>query len=117
MGRIKVLYLWFFTTALAVSGFYGVYAFAIFGGDVPTKRSQRAHQFWFNFVGSLFGWVALFFLVQKFMPVASGAKVPDVGFWDVVLSLIAFAGITGHLPWVFVDLKFAIAAIAKKAMG
>src|SRR5713101_1458001 len=48
------------------------------------------HQVWFNFVGSAFGWAALYYVLRT-------------GLWDFELKhfvalLIAFVGITGHLP-------------------
>jgi len=54
------------------------------------KLAYWIHQGWFNFVGSLVGWLALFKLIDQ------GGVEMDWG--DMATALVAVLGITGHLP-------------------
>lgn len=103
----------FWVVALGFSGFYGWYAVSIhstqFGvGKLNTWRSPQQsppphgswwfHQIWLNFVGSLAGWAALFYLGFFRLPAFKNGK-PEFGLADAFFVLLALLGITGLLPW------------------
>ncbi len=106
----------FWSVAGGFAIFYGVGCFRVWPGDDPTSpvsRTWLAHQYWLNGVGSLVGWVALYFLLQKYVhgeSIGEGAK-------DFALGLVAFLGITGHLPLTAVGIAVAIRDVAKKALA
>ncbi len=85
----------FLGVACAASAFFGVAACAIFSVPWPASWQGRVYLFWFNFCGSAFGWGALGVLFNRLGPQASADAV-TLG--DCGLALVAFAGITGHLP-------------------
>lgn len=61
--------------------------------------SWKSHQFWLNFVGSISGWVALYYLAFIRMPMVLSASDKKLGFEDGLVILIALLGITGFLPY------------------
>lgn len=84
--------------ALVFSFFFGLKAREIFSVPKPKEKSQRFYLFWFNFFGSLVGWLALWVILFKILRCVGGACQIGVELGDLVLALVAFAGITGHLP-------------------
>jgi hypothetical protein len=95
----------FCAVALAMSLFYGWYACQIFEVTASGKpTSWRVHQFWFNFVGAAIGWVAAWALLGAVLSCASGSCTNSVSLSSVALFLVAFLGITGHLPMSLVGL-------------
>jgi len=91
-----------YTLAICGSLFYGCCANIIFGVKPSPTRSAQAHQFILNFAGSLFGWAALIILVRKFFLIAGPSPQFDF-FADFMLALVAFVGVTGHLPVTIVN--------------
>jgi hypothetical protein len=64
----------------------------------PPHGSWWFHQLWLNFVGSLAGWGALFYLWRFRLPAFKcGKEFSLVG--DAFFVLIALLGVTGILPW------------------
>jgi hypothetical protein len=91
--------------------FYGLKAHdALEAGAPSDKWARRVHQFWFNFVGSVFGWGAAWFIAQK---VALGT-FPSHAWSDAALVALAFVGITGHLPYAVFGVLTGLNDIAKK---
>jgi hypothetical protein len=85
--------------ALIASVLYGLYAIDIFYQKPPElSGTQRIHQFWFNFVGSVAGWIAGYSLCLKAYHVLWLSRPAHLGLSHAVLFFVAFAGITGHLP-------------------
>jgi hypothetical protein len=83
----------------AASVLYGCYAVAVFCETPPKlSRPQRIHQWWFNFVGSLAGWAAAYGLLLKAYRVLCLSQPANLGLSHALLFVLAFAGITGHLP-------------------
>ena len=96
--------------------FYGLKAFKIFKVTVPKTKKYSAwawHQRWFNFVGSVVGWTALWFLIQKAMTVLPSSYTLTINVWDAVMFFLAFIGITGHLPYTMMGLIKSIGDLAK----
>jgi len=84
--------------AVPFSIFFGLKACEIFSVPEPNKKSQRFYLFWYNFFGSLVGWGALWVILFKILRCVDVSCQADVGIGDLMLALVAFAGITGHLP-------------------
>jgi hypothetical protein len=89
--------------------------------QTPNLFVWKIHQFWFNFAGSALGWLALYALKQNLASCLPGNCLSQLTFLDVVIFVIAFVGITGHLPFTTVSLlKYLmdlLTTAAKKAMG
>jgi len=104
--------LWFFLVAAIGSVFYAKWAFAIFSVNTADKHwAWKVHQVWFNLLGSATGWAALWFLYLSLN--TQGL----FNLWNLGLLLLAFVGITGHLPKTIVGLVLAPGEIFSKALG
>jgi hypothetical protein len=99
--------------AILFSLFFGWKACEIFSVPEPKKTSQRVYLFWFNFFGSLVGWLALWVIVFKILRCASGSCQAGVELGDLVVAFVAFAGITGHLPMATMGVFSSLGDIAK----
>jgi hypothetical protein len=97
----------FWALAVAASLLYAFGAFAaFFVSTTGTSLIWRWHQRWFNFVGSLAGWFAFWTLLAG-----------TTGLLGTVLAgAVAFTGITGHLPMVFMVVVLAVSRAAPKAI-
>jgi hypothetical protein len=77
--------------------------------------SKIIQQYWFNFVGGAFGWFALYATYTSRAIYLPGG---EVGLADFLILYIAFAGITGYLPFLLIktiqDLFALIASIIKR---
>ena len=88
--------------AFVVSALLGLFCFQIHRVDRSDMTSvELAAQVWFNFVGALFGWAALWCLVRRawavwYVPASGSEKVTG---WDFGLAVVAFIGISGYLPY------------------
>ena len=89
----------FLMIVVGSSAFYGFGCFRIGPKDDPTpgeySRLWFLHQYWLNALGCATGWLAVFLLLRKYndvdtMPFSAG---------DVLLALVAFLGLIGHLPF------------------
>jgi hypothetical protein len=124
-----IFWIWivFWIVALIASGLYGWNAWIIFvSPSPPSWVQQQWHQRWLNFLGALVGWTALWLLLRKFgtcvvdpalrkfAPCVVGQCINDVGALDVVGALVAFVGVTGHLPYVVIGLVSGIPVLARK---
>jgi len=83
--------------------FYGLKAYEIHG--IPEKdknKLRRINQYWLNFLGSSIGWIFLYyfliFRLHLFTPGESIMKF-EGGLSDLIVILVVFLGITGHLPY------------------
>lgn len=108
----------FWLIALAASLCYGYWTPEIFQVKATGKWPQppRLHQFWVNFFGSLVGWATLYYLLEMRLRVFD--KVPNTapGAIDIALLLVAFLGVTGHLPYAFVGIASALDAVVGRAL-
>jgi hypothetical protein len=107
----------FWGIAVVFSLCFGIYAVRIFVSQEQTKKDWTwwFYQGWFNFAGAITGWSALYLLIVKF-----GRNYPDsvnqLTFLDLVIVLIAFIGITGHLPYAVMGLITSLADLFAKAL-
>jgi len=79
-------------------------------GKIPWQR--RWQQYWFNFIGSLSGWIAIWFVAQKLW-------ASNLGQWrlaDFGLAVVGFIGITGYLPYTVIGVINAVWELAKKVL-
>ena|SRR5258706_10215993 len=88
----------FLVAAVAASAFFGLEACTIFSVPWPSRWPGRIYQFWFNFCGSALGWGTLAVLYGRVGPHWSGATSTTFTLTDFGLALVAFAGVTGHIP-------------------
>jgi hypothetical protein len=72
--------------------FYGVGCFLIWG-DAQMPSAHRWHQHWFNIAGATIGWIAGWPVFDHWFLLSERPT-----FAAIVLLLISFIGITGHLP-------------------
>lgn len=115
--------LWFWIAALLASFFYGWKSLEIHLPSAFDKHghgkkdnpihdyppSWRLHQYWLNFLGSLVGWLALWYLLKRYdLCLFSSSCNSSPNAWDIGASLIAFTGVTGHLPGTVIPLFMSL---------
>ncbi len=118
----------FWLIALIISGLFGWYATDVW----PQPKSQetdeklrkrqetanRRYQIWFNFTGSIVGWIVLWILICRHWDYILGrCATLNPGWSDLLMGFIAFIGITGHLPWTAAGIIYSLGDIVKKAAG
>lgn len=81
--------------AILATLFYGLGCFAIFG-EVSLPLTHRWHQHWFNIAGAATGWIAGWPVFNQWFVIGAPPTVATI-----LLLLIAFIGVTGHLPVFF----------------
>jgi hypothetical protein len=69
----------------------------------------RIHQMWFNFVSSMMGWFAAYYLLTMLT-----FSRHEPGATDVVLLLVAALGITGYLPKTIAGIAASFQGLGKK---
>jgi hypothetical protein len=109
-------FFWIF--AVAMSFFHGSQAVKIFSVEAPRHSTVwNIHQFWFNLCGSLSGWVALWFLLQKISVSLMAPATTSAQWSDVGLFFLAFIGVTGYLPFAVITGVTSFKEIASKVIG
>jgi len=94
----------FWPFALTASAFFGLFPWRIFPvqrPDGPWKRNWPwyVYQAWFNFIGSLTGWYALWALRSSWGSCLTSECSLQVTWGGALHGLVALAGIAGQLPW------------------
>lgn len=111
----------FLLVAVIASGFFGFFCFEIHNLDRSAfKWQEKIQQVWFNFVGALIGWIALWILVRQWwgawrLPTAPGVPV-QMTVSDFGLALIAFVGISGYLPFTVMGVIRTFVALVQKVV-
>jgi len=63
-------------------------------------------QFWFNFIGSAIGWLSIYFTYKIINNIDDLSKISvGISALLIFLSLVAIAGITGHLPQITLKIR------------
>src|SRR2546429_7206408 len=110
--------LFWFTVGIGIAGlvfstFFGLKACEIFSVPKPKELSRRFYLVWFNFFGSAVGWFALWVILLKVLRCVEGPCQAGTELGDLLLALIAFAGITGHLPVATMGIFSGLRDVAK----
>ena len=110
----------FWFVAIVASGLLGWKAVEIFT-EVPKKKKEEQpppswwwQQRWFNFLGSLVGWAALWVLTRRYWTYILGGPAIDPNLWDLLAGFIAFVGVTGYLPYTVYGLISSVALVGFK---
>jgi len=113
--------LFFGLTALTFSIFYGAKGIAIFNENDAEKfgKYRKWHKRWFNFLGSIIGWIALWMLLPK--PICDILRTiengtPDISLSNILLFFLFFIGVTGYLPVTIVGVVLSIGELFQKAI-
>jgi hypothetical protein len=112
----------FWSLAVIVSGFLGLFCFEIHKvkPSDDDKWSAKFQQVWLNFVGAFVGWIALWFLVHQWwgvwtLPSAPGVSV-QMTLSELGLALTAFIGISGYLPFTVIGAIHTFIALVHKVI-
>jgi hypothetical protein len=110
VGMFGVLYA---LIALLFSCFYGWKAIEILT-DVDPKVIRGArlyHQRWLNFLGSVAGWICLWFVIKKIsLAIWDGGELTG-GWLELGLAIVGFVGVTGYLPYVVITIVDSIGKV------
>ncbi len=111
----------FVVIAFILSLFLGLNCLEIFDVDVKDQKSfpksRRVQQIWFNFTGSLFGWGALWCLLQRASVIlgqCSPSKTGQATWSDFALAFVAFVGVSGYLPYTAMGIVEALKLLVNK---
>jgi hypothetical protein len=88
----------YFCGALILSVSYGLGCYAALDAPKPNNFIARLHQFWFNTIGAATGWLAAWVVIVRWLSCPSFVCRDEPSGWTILLAVIAFIGITGHLP-------------------
>lgn len=107
----------YWIVALWASALYDWYAMEIHTPATATQlpAAKLWHQRWFNFLGSLVGWCALWLLLKELLPCIIGTCALEPSVLHVVLAFTAFVGVTGHLPMTVMGLITGVHGLWKLA--
>ena len=109
-----------FILAIVASLFFGFYAINIFFAKAKVSETKnehfswKMHQFWLNLVGSLSGWIILYFLLKRVEHLAPNDYVFTFSFVDFISFVLCFIGITGYMPVTIVGLINSFGLIVSK---
>ena len=110
----------FCAVGVLLSVFHGAMAPHIFVSADDRKDKSWAwhvHQFWLNFCGSVAGWAALWFVLEKLSALVSSPSSAAPQWSDAALFFLAFLGVTGYLPFAIVTSVQAIKELISKIPG
>jgi hypothetical protein len=103
---------------LGASVFYAWKAYDIFTVNTAGKpQAWHAHQRWFNFVGAVLGWMAMWFVARKVYSCLAVMCPGHLDWSDAALIAVAFVGITGHPPYTLGGLLEGLRVLALKLAG
>jgi hypothetical protein len=104
-GRILVLDIanpivhWgYFGLAVLGSLFYGFGCYTALVAPRPEKLVALVHQFWFNAAGAAIGWIAGWVVLVNWLSCPGYLCRGEPKGWTIAAAILAFVGVTGHLP-------------------
>lgn len=103
----------FWVVAFVGSGLLGVYCREVHEIEKARLSGVRlAQQMWFNFIGALFGWAALWCLARHAWSAAwlRSSSTGTVTVSDFALGFVAFVGVSGYLPVTTMGAVYALRA-------
>jgi hypothetical protein len=92
----------FWGLALVVSILLGVYCREVHEiKSTELSGTRLVQQIWFNSIGALFGWAALWCLVRRAWHAAwlCSSSTGTATLSDFALGFVAFIGVSGYLPY------------------
>jgi hypothetical protein len=110
---------WFFwLIASCGSLLYGFKACAVFEVN-PTGKpfAWKVHQFWFNSLGAFIGWIAAWPLLGSIAACAKLGCSTEITASSATLFLLAFVGVTGHLPLAIFGLLGGLKELVSKLLS
>ena len=108
----------FATVALIISFFYGFKAVRIFGYPDKNKelpnyvKSWFIHQFWFNLVGALTGWVCFYL----FLLILQDVGVVKLSLAHYLIGLLGVLGIVGLIPSILAGISSFLPSLFEKLL-
>jgi hypothetical protein len=72
------------------------------------------HQRWFNFIGSITGWIILWILLPDLFQAFALHSIKAFSIKEIILGILALLGITGHLPMTLFGIARSSNELAKK---
>lgn len=111
------VYWTYLAVAIVMSVTYGIgcyTALQVRKEDMPKTRGEWWHQFWLNGLGVAVGWLAGWVVIVRWLSCHGFVCQGEPGGWTILLALVAFAGMTGHLPLTLITSIAAIRALLAK---
>jgi hypothetical protein len=123
---------WYFVIAFIASCIYGIFAFQIHRAPLSRRAKAekvaqgetldnsdiytgwpRAHQHWFNFLGSMMGWLAGWVVLNRWLACPTFMCADEPRFATAVLAVGAFVGMTGYIPSAIMSGVAALKAVVE----
>lgn len=104
----------FWGIALIASVLFAIYAWDIHGGTKPKKGARLNQQLFLNLLGSFVGWVMLWIVLPSLIDSIKTHSSTNFNLNDIILTIIAFIGITGYLPVALVRLALGLKDLLPK---
>ena len=104
----------YLTLAIAASLVYAFKGFSIHGVKAPPENAPRMHQYWFNGVGAVVGWLSGWVVLRRWLSCDGFVCVGEPNGWTILLAVIAFVGVTGYLPTTLIHAIAALRALLDK---
>ncbi len=108
----------FLIVALLFSLFYGFFCKQIwFPENKNITKSRWLHEVWFNFVGSLIGWICIYAIYKSLSIFTWQTLVSNILWQHIILFLVGVLGIIGLLPYVLWGISRAVDQLISKILG
>jgi len=119
-GAMSLIDYIFLVFAIFFSFFYGCCGwFLWFNQDSRPKlrKSRIFHEMWFNFAGSLIGWICIFATYKSLASLGWQDVVGNIRWQHIALFIIGTLGITGLLPYVLWGISRSVDSFIAKLLG
>jgi len=115
---IKMIDIIFLILAILFSVFYGVFWKQIWVMPLSPglTKSRLLHEVWFNFIGSLTGWICLYIIYKSLSAFTWQTVVINISWQHIFLFIIALTGITGLLPYILWSISRVVDQIIGKIL-
>ena len=105
----------YLVSAVIASATYGLGCFKIHGEFKPAAIGwPRKHQYFFNATGAAVGWLAGWVVLVRWLSCSGFVCQGEPTGWTILLAVLAFVGVTGHLPLVLMQSIAALRELLKK---